>query len=125
MSEVVKINIPAKAEHLLVVRLAASGICSRLGMGIELMEDTKAAVAEACLIIINSEEGFSRLEVAFEYGDELWITVTGLEAGAAEPREDEIDTDLSLALLEALTASVHTGAGSVRFLARSTGGFRH
>jgi serine/threonine-protein kinase RsbW len=117
MSEIVKVDIPAKAEHLLVVRLAASGICSRLGMGIEQMEDVKAAVAEACLIMIHDRAGYRRLTVAFEYSDSLWVTVGGCEPGG-EANDDEIDADFSLALLEALTDKTTVGDGAVRFKAR-------
>lgn len=117
MSEIVRINIPAKAEHLLVVRLAASGICSRLGMAIEQMEDVKAAVAEACLIMIHDGAGFERLDVCFEYSDHLWVAVTGAEAGG-QPNDDEIDADFSQTLLEALADRVELGEGFVRFKAR-------
>jgi serine/threonine-protein kinase RsbW len=117
MSEIVSINIPAKAEHLLVVRLAASGICSRLGMGIEQMEDVKAAVAEACLIMIHDKAGYSRLAISFEYSDELWVSVAG-EGSGSEQNDDEIDADFSLVLLEALTDKTEVAEGVVRFMAR-------
>jgi serine/threonine-protein kinase RsbW len=114
MSEIVGISIPSKAEHLLVVRLAASGICSRLGMGIEKMEDVKAAVAEACLIMINDQAGYSRLAVSFEYADQLCVTVTG-EGPGGEAQAEEIDTDFSLTLLQALADKTDLGEGFVRF----------
>jgi hypothetical protein len=114
MSDVVKVVIPAKAEHLLVVRLATSGVCSRLGMGIEQMEDAKAAAAEACLIMINDKAGYNSLEVAFEYGDGLWVTVKGQGTGGSQ-NTDDIDTDFSLALLQALTDGMALEQGMVKF----------
>jgi serine/threonine-protein kinase RsbW len=117
MSEIVRVDIPAKAEHLLVVRLAASGICSRLGMGIEQMEDVKAAVAEACLIMIHDQAGYRRLSIAFEYSDHLWVAVNGSEPGG-ESHDDEIDADFSRALLEALTEKTEVTDGAVRFKVR-------
>lgn len=117
MSECVRVDIPSKAEHLLVVRLAASGICSRLGMGIEQMEDVKAAVAEACLIMIHDRAGYARLNVSFDYSDHLWVAVTGEEPGG-EPHGEDIDADFSLALLEALTDKTEVSGGCVRFQAR-------
>lgn len=122
MSEFVSISIPAKAEHLLVVRLAASGVCSRIGMAIEQMEDVKAAVAEACILMINDQAGYERLVVSFEYSDGLLVTVAG-DAPGGMPQTDEIDPDFSLALLEALAQDVETGDGFVRFTAR--GGINH
>jgi serine/threonine-protein kinase RsbW len=117
MSEFVSMSIPSKAEHLLVVRLAASGICSRLGMGIEKMEDVKAAVAEACLIMINDQAGYGRLAVSFEYGDQLCVTVAGENPGG-QAQGEEIDAEFSLTLLQALTDRTELGQGFVRFSVR-------
>ena len=114
MGDVVKVIIPTKAEHLLVVRLATSGVCSRMGMGIEQMEDAKAATAEACLIMINDKQSYETLEVSFEYGDGLWVTVKGLGEGGC-PQSHDIDTDFSLALLEALTDEMALEQGVVKF----------
>jgi serine/threonine-protein kinase RsbW len=117
MSECVRVIIPSKAEHLLVARLATSGICSRLGMGIEQMEDVKAAVAEACLIMIHDRAGYARLDISFEYSDELWVCVEGCEPGG-EPHGEDIDADFSMALLEALTDKTELEGSHVRFRAR-------
>jgi hypothetical protein len=117
MSDIISVSIPSKAEHLLVVRLAASGICSRLGMGIEKMEDVKAAVAEACLIMINDKAAYERLAVSFEYGDTLRVKVSG-ECPGGEPQGGEIDAEFSLTLLQALADRTEVGEGFVRFEVR-------
>ena len=117
MSEVITVNIPAKAEHLLVARLAASGVCSRLGMAIEQMEDVKAAVSEACILMINDQAGYERLAVSFAYGDGLDVCVLGEQPGGV-PVSDEIDADFSMALLEALAEGVQAGQGQVCFTIR-------
>lgn len=117
MSEFVTVNIPAKAEHLLVARLAASGICSRLGMAIEQMEDVKAAVSEACILMISDQAGYERLTISFTYGDGLDVCVQGEQPGGA-PSAEEIDADFSMALLEALADKLEADQGFVRFTAR-------
>ncbi len=114
MSEVITVNIPAKAEHLLVARLAASGVCSRLGMAIEQMEDVKAAVSEACILMINNQAGYSRLAVSFVYGNGLEVCVRGEEPGGM-PVSEEIDADFSMALLAALADEVQADASQVCF----------
>lgn len=48
-SELIEIKIPAKSEYIVVVRLAASGICNRLGFSYDDIEDIKVAVGEACI----------------------------------------------------------------------------
>ena len=49
MSErVVRLTFPAKAEYLLLARLALSGLARELRLGDELVADLKLAVTEAC-----------------------------------------------------------------------------
>lgn len=119
MQDIIKVIIPAKAEHLLVVRLATSGVCSRMGMGIEGMEDAKAAAAEACLLLINEPTGFENLEISFIGGEGLQVRVQGQGAGASHSTED-IDYDFSLALLQALSDDLELTPGTVSF--RFSGG---
>jgi serine/threonine-protein kinase RsbW len=42
------LTLPFKAEYVSVVRLAVSGIASRMGFDIEAIEDIKVATAEVC-----------------------------------------------------------------------------
>jgi serine/threonine-protein kinase RsbW len=45
---VVRLTFPAKAEYLLLARLALSGLARELQLGDELVADLKLAVTEAC-----------------------------------------------------------------------------
>jgi hypothetical protein len=83
-------------------------------MDIEQMEDAKAAAAEACLLVINDSAGYSSLEITFEHGDGLLVTVQGIGSGGQQSTED-IDRDFSLALLQALTQETSLGQGLVKF----------
>lgn len=46
--DMIELTIPAKADFVGVVRLAVSGIASRMGFSYDDIEDLKVAVAEAC-----------------------------------------------------------------------------
>ena len=48
MNEVVRISFPAKAEYLLLARLALGGIAREVAVSDELLADLKLAVTEAC-----------------------------------------------------------------------------
>lgn len=48
MTDVLTMTIPAKPEYVGVVRLAASGILSRMQFTAEEIEDVKVALSEAC-----------------------------------------------------------------------------
>jgi serine/threonine-protein kinase RsbW len=46
--DLIELTIPAKADYVGVVRLAISGIATRMGFSYDDIEDLKLAVAEAC-----------------------------------------------------------------------------
>ena len=48
MDNTIKIDVPALSEFVSVVRLAISGLASRIGFTIEDIEDIKIAVSEGC-----------------------------------------------------------------------------
>ncbi len=52
----VELSIPPKPEFLRIVRLFVSGYASRLSITIDLIEDLKVAVSEACNNAIQSAE---------------------------------------------------------------------
>lgn len=49
---VVKVEIPALSEYVAVVRLAISGVATRMHFNIEEIEDIKIAVSEACTNVV-------------------------------------------------------------------------
>lgn len=50
--DVVKVEIPALSEYVAVVRLAISGVATRMQFNIEEIEDIKIAVSEACTNVV-------------------------------------------------------------------------
>ncbi len=51
--DLVKLTIPAKADYVGVVRLAVSGVATRMGFSYDDIEDLKLAVAEACTNVVD------------------------------------------------------------------------
>ncbi|WP_454193694.1 anti-sigma B factor RsbW [Paenibacillus sp. Marseille-Q7038] len=77
-SQSVKLNLPATADFVDIVRLNLYGIASKMGFSYEEIEDMKVAVSEACnnsvLYAYGEENGV--VEVIFNFNDsELAITV--------------------------------------------------
>ncbi|GIP45207.1 serine-protein kinase RsbW [Paenibacillus sp. J45TS6] len=77
-SQSVKLNLPATADFVDIVRLNLYGIASKMGFSYEEIEDMKVAVSEACnnsvLYAYGEENGV--VEVIFNFDDsELAITV--------------------------------------------------
>ncbi|NLX76654.1 MAG: anti-sigma regulatory factor [Clostridiaceae bacterium] len=51
----ITIKLPKKAEYVGFIRLAVSGLVSRIGFDIDTVEDIKVVVSEICTRIISSE----------------------------------------------------------------------
>ena len=95
---VVRLTFPAKAEYLLLARLALSGLARELPIEEELLADLKLAVTEACGNVVRhaypgDEEGDLSLVVTIGDG-RLLLTVEDYGAGIRAPDlpEDEAPT---------------------------------
>jgi serine/threonine-protein kinase RsbW len=54
-NDTVTIHLPRKADYASLVRLAISGIASKIGFDIDVIEDIKVAVSEVCNKIVSME----------------------------------------------------------------------
>jgi serine/threonine-protein kinase RsbW len=114
----VEICIPSDTEFVRVVRLAVSGVASRLSFSVDDIEDIKLAVAEACNNAIQHAHcnGDDRVRVqCLSAPDQLTIVVqdsgTGVPRAAWEksvaPPEELDERGLGLVLMQALMDEVH------------------
>jgi len=94
---VVKVEIPALSEYVAVIRLAISGVATRMHFNIEEIEDIKIAVSEACTNVVQhaypeNEPGNITL-VATLSSEKLDITITDTGKGfdAKNPVSDKQD----------------------------------
>ena len=62
----IEMKLPAEKDMLLVVRLTASGILTRCGAMLDVMDDFKIAVEEACSLLIAQTESGGELHLRFE-----------------------------------------------------------
>lgn len=89
---VVRLSFPAKADYLLLARLALSGVARNLRIGEELLADLKLAVTEACGNSVRHAYGpdGGTVTVSFEVGEgRLAVVVEDDGAGIAlQPLED-------------------------------------
>lgn len=56
----IELSLPFKAEYVSVARLTASGVASRMGFDIEIIEDIKVAVAEVCNRLVHTGSQVAR-----------------------------------------------------------------
>ncbi|GEN32979.1 MULTISPECIES: anti-sigma B factor RsbW [Aneurinibacillus] len=85
LNDHVKINVPARADYISVIRLTVSGLAYQMGFTYNDIEDIKVALAEACNNVVshaykNSEVGEISVDFHVEV-DRLQIIVS--DEGAA------------------------------------------
>jgi len=84
--DTITLVLPSKPEYVSVARLTISGIASRMGFDIEVIEDIKLAVAEACTNAIKHgcSECLSEYEIKVSVEDDcLSISVSDKGCGFA------------------------------------------
>ena len=120
----IEMKLPAEKDMLLVVRLTASGILTRCGATLDVMDDFKIAVEEACSLLIAQTEPGGELQLRFEMASEratFEARCRGRHIPDADPRQQET----ALCILEALVteARLECGDEGVRgvYLAASLG----
>ena len=103
-TDVLEFKIPAKSDYVGVIRLAVSGIASRLQFSIEKIEDIKIALSEACTNVVlyaysEHEEGFIHVTCT-AYSDKLDITIkdTGIGFNTDQVKKEKESTSLGLGL---------------------------
>lgn len=69
----VKINVPARADYISVIRLTVSGLAYQMGFSYNDIEDIKVAIAEACNNVVSHayENNEGNLSVDFHIREEL------------------------------------------------------
>ena len=120
---VVELSIPAKAEYIVLCRLALTGLARPRALDPEVLADLKLALTEACSNSIRHAygDGSGMVEVRYELAaDRLSIEVldegSGFDPEAAGRVDDELDEGgLGIAIIRALVDELEIdsdGAGS-------------
>lgn len=69
--DVIRIQLPQKADYVSLLRLSVSGIASRMGFDIDTIEDIKVAVSEVCnrIILLKPDSGEAYFDITFHLFD--------------------------------------------------------
>jgi serine/threonine-protein kinase RsbW len=112
----VRLTIPAKAEYVLLGRLALSGITRLRALPDETLNDLKLAVTEACTNSVRHAYGENggAVDIVFElHDDRLVVEVSddgaGLGAREPEPYAELTEGGLGIAIIRALTDEFEVG----------------
>jgi len=120
---VVRLSFPAKADYLLLARLALAGVARNIPVGPELLADLKLAVTEACGNAVRHAyaAGDGAVEVAFVVADdrlEMIVEDEGTGIGlipderSGVPLEEPIDSGMGMAIIRAIVDELDVRDGS-------------
>jgi serine/threonine-protein kinase RsbW len=114
----VRLTIPAKAEYVLLGRLAISGITRMRSLADETVSDLKLAVTEACTNSVRHAYGSNggTVDIVYElHDDRLVVEVsddgTGFDPDEVEETEELTEGGLGIAIIRALADEFEVGEG--------------
>ncbi len=118
-SEAVQLRFPARAEYLLLARLAVTGVARRMALGRTEVADLKLAVTEACSNAVRhaySPAGSGEIELEFVASDDrLELVVADHGAGIALPLpaspEPSERGGMGFAIIRAVVDELEVGPG--------------
>ncbi len=104
MSEPVKLSIPVQSDLILLARLTAATVASRVGFDVEEVDDLRLAVDELCVLVAGGM-GVGRLDLTFATTGgavEVFCTLHSSDAAVEENGGEYGERDLSVRILDAL-----------------------
>jgi len=96
--DVIRMQLPARPDYILAVRLVVSAVAQRAGFDIEDIEDMKVASAEACTLLLSSGARQIDVRLTVNSGLELFFEAQGCVSGTKE--QDSLSRDLLDALVD-------------------------
>jgi len=125
-NEVIELSLPANAAYVSAARLTASSIANRLGFDIDETEDVKAAVSEACTLLIklSPTDTVKYFKVIFDPGVEsLTVRIRADHGIELAPDEGEMSLMMIRALMDAVEIGNADGCEELRMVKRHQGLF--
>jgi serine/threonine-protein kinase RsbW len=129
---VVRLSFPARADYLLLARLALSGLARRIRIDEEVLADLKLAVTEACGNAVRHaySNGGGRIDVAFvvapdrlemiveDEGSGVTLPLEGAATTEADPSLEPYESGMGMAIIRAIVDELevrdgHDGRGTV------------
>lgn len=107
LTRMVELTFAADPDLVMLARMVAAVAASKVGFGIEQVEDVRLAVDELCLALIRQHPAEGHLELEFGWADDTVEVVAchALGPGASSPGAEDRrqpDEELSSRILDAL-----------------------
>lgn len=99
----IDMSLPADRDMMLLVRLATSGALARTGVTIDMLDDFKTAIEEACSCLISQIASPGRIALRFDIGDKLATFTCSCADGCPTGRAiDPSELEVASCILDSL-----------------------
>lgn len=98
--DVIRLQLPARPDYILAVRLAVSAVAQRVGFDIEDIEDLKVASAEACTLLLAGRPQMIDISLTVDDGLVMEFEASGFSDGADVDEPDGMSQYLLDALVD-------------------------
>jgi serine/threonine-protein kinase RsbW len=111
----VELTIPARADYIVVARLATAAVAARLCFQVETIEDLKLAVAEACTACVAAEPSANRtIAIVWEVRDGMLDVAVGDQGS----EHDGLGVTIIRHLMDRVSFETHSGVTTLRMAKR-------
>lgn len=113
----VTLATPAKAEYVVLARLALSAVCRLTPLAPDEVADLKLAITEAAALLVGADEDAGRLDFGFTLEDDrLILEIVGPPGTSQQDGAGDDERELSFAIIKATADESEYGERSIRLV---------
>lgn len=112
----VVLELPMTEDSLLIARMAVSGALARTPFDVDVVEDIKTAVAEACYLLMHQPVAQRRLRVVIAREEAFHARVAGIGEELTHSEETAPDVDVCRLVLSSMMPDVQIDFDGQRIL---------
>ena len=99
----IDMSLPADRDMMLLVRLTASGALAKTGVTVDVLDDFKTAIEEACSCLISQRDAPGRIALRFDIGDRRAVFTCNCADGCPTGRRiDPSELEVASCILDSL-----------------------
>jgi serine/threonine-protein kinase RsbW len=106
----IELRFPANPAYASVARMTTAAVANRIGFNIDEIEDVKAAVSEACVLIISKSGAEAVLKICFAVFDGSIEVTVSARADAVDLNSDDEVYRGGIAMIKALMDKIDVSA---------------
>ena len=100
------LSVPAREEWVLVLRMAASGVCALHDIPLDVRDDLNTAIEESCDLLLHQRYRPEALLLSCERREDGLVVSLSAQGEAENAQEEPADADVAQLIIETLVREV-------------------